>query len=348
MTDTSTSTPKNSSNPATKTPNSSSTTTTDNSSKVQGRWKQARVEEDPIIAPGYGRQSDLERLTASLNRESAVQLPVSAVEALMKAKGRGIRSSARTAETPSGRGTSAAATPISSAWADFMKEEGVNLNNNSNTAAASDSAARPKKDDEDEAKPPAAEKTGTAAESRSYLPLPWDSKEPTNKKARASADVGYLVQAGTLDASIVGRGKLSTADFAAHPYHLARPTVLKLPTMVSKVFSAGHSVHAICLDANGQVYGWGRNEGQQLGSNRPTNVYWPMPLDDLDCESPIVQAATGKSHTLFLNKDGEVWALGSNKFGQCGVKPGPASESVGTPRITAVPDGVQMAEVSVN
>mmetsp|Transcript_19621 Transcript_19621/g.37113 ORF Transcript_19621/g.37113 Transcript_19621/m.37113 type:complete len:642 (-) Transcript_19621:26-1951(-) len=347
MTDTSTSTPKNNSNSATQTPSSTATTSISSRNKGQGRWKQARIEEDPIIAPGYGRQSDLERLTSALNRESAVKLPVSAVEALMKAKGRGIRSSARTAETPSGRGTSsaaAAATPISSAWADFMKEEGVNVNNTTSTAAA---ASAKKDDDEDEQKPAAvAEKTGTAAESRNYLPLPWESKEPTSKKARGAADAGYLVQAGTLDASIVGRGKLSNADFAAHPYHLARPTVLKLPTMVTKVFSAGHSVHAICLDANGQVHGWGRNEGQQLGSSRPNNVYWPTPLDDFDSESPIVQAATGKSHTLFLNKDGEVWALGSNKFGQCGVKPGPASETVGTPRITAVPDGVEMAEIS--
>ena len=122
--------------------------------------------------------------------------------------------------------------------------------------------------------------------------------------------------------------------------------LIELPTMVTKVFSAGHSVHAICLDTNGQVYGWGRNEAQQLGTSRPTNVYWPTPLDDFESESPIVQAATGKSHTLFLNKNGEVWALGSNKFGQCGVKPGPASETVNTPRITAVPAGIEMAEVS--
>lgn len=348
MTDTSTGTPNNDTNA---TSGTADTTSNTSNTKVRGRWKQARIEEDPIIAPGYGRQTDLERLTAALNRESAVQLPVTAVEALMKAKGRGIRSSARTAETPSGRGTSgsaaaAAATPVSSAWADFMKEEGVNLN----SGAAAASAGTSQKNDQDEKKPAAvAEKTGTAAESRDYLALPWDSKEPANKKARgpSSDEGGYLVQAGTLDASIVGRGKLSAADFAAHSYHLARPTVLKLPTLISKVFSAGHSVHAICLDANGQVYGWGRNEGQQLGISRPTNVYWPTPLDDFDSESPIVQAATGKSHSLFLNKDGEVWALGSNKFGQCGVKPGPASETVGKPRITAVPDGIEMAEVSV-
>ena len=341
-----------------KTTSPPSTTTTSNANNATtaaqkivqrgGRWKQARIEEDPIIAPGYGRQSDLERLTNALNRDSAVQLPVSAVEALMKAKGRGIRSSARGAETP-GRGTSAAAaaaTPISSAWADFMKEEGVNLNPNGNDDTSSAAAAK-KEDDESKPAASTSDMVAAAGESRTYKPFPWDSKtaSPPSKKARGSdQEGGHLVQSGTLDASIVGRGKLSNADFSNHVYHLSLPTVLKLPTLITKVFSAGHSVHAIAIDSNGGVYGWGRNEGQQLGSHNPQNVYWPTRITDLD--EPIVQAATGKSHTLFLTRDGAVYALGSNKFGQCGVKPGPASETVGTPRITVVPDGVEMAEVS--
>lgn len=228
-----------------------------------------------------------------------------------------------------------------------MKEEGVNLNATTTTSSSNASGGRRKgKSDHDNDAKPAA--TAAPGESRTYHPLPWDTKAlPPTKKARgADGRGGYLVQSGTLDVSIVGRGKLSQADFNKFAFHLARPTRLHLPTLVTKVFSAGHAVHAIALDANGKVYGWGRNEGQQLGQSQPTNVYWPTLLTDLDNSLQITQAATGKSHSLFLTRGGEVYALGSNKFGQCGVKPGPASETVGTARITAMPAGVEMAEVS--
>ena len=336
--------------------NATSSPSTDNSStsvKPKGRrWQRGGGgEEDPIIAPGYGRQTDVERLTAALNRGSAnnVQLPVSAVLALMRARGRGMtRSSKDEPQTPTGTSAAAvAATPISSAWADFMKEEGVNLNTTITTTAAttttttSSTAANTSrtKSTGDDTKPAA---TGLA---RNYLPLLWDTvkQAPQKKKARKHLQEGYLVQSGTLDFAIVGRGKLSADDFANHVYHLARPTRLQIPTLVTKVFSAGHAVHALCLDANGNVYGWGRNEAQQLGSDQPRNVYWPTVLSG--APSNVVQAATGKSHSLFLTADGQVYGLGSNKFGQCAVKPGPASETVGTPRVTAVPEGVAMAEV---
>ena len=81
---------------------------------------------------------------------------------------------------------------------------------------------------------------------------------------------------------------------------------------------------------------------QQLGSGLPTNVYWPTLLSDDSWAAgrPIVQAATGKAHSMFLTDQGDVYALGTNKLGQCGVKPGVASEMVGSPRLCAAPEGV--------
>ena len=92
-----------------------------------------------IVAPGFGTARDIQRLAHDLGGT----LPIEAVEAMMQAKGRGIRSRSRSAhsnkdddrdgEEPSQTTTSSAAattttaatTITSNAWADFIKEEGV-------------------------------------------------------------------------------------------------------------------------------------------------------------------------------------------------------------------------------
>jgi hypothetical protein len=330
------------------TPSTFGKNSSSSSNDKKTRWQRTQADQDPILAPGYGRKSDLEALTAALNRGSSTKLPLEAVEALMKARGRGIRSSARGgAETPARDGTSGnaaapAATPISSAWADFMKEEGVGVASTKKETTPTKRSGR-----KEEA---AASSTSTTGASRVYSLFGETTKPSALKKSRKDAEAGgVLVQAGTLDTAMVGRDRISADDIAAKAYHLTFPTQLVLPTLVTKVFSAGHAVHALALDTNGQVYGWGRNEGQQLGSGLPTNVYWPTLLSDDSWAAgrPIVQAATGKAHSMFLTDQGDVYALGTNKLGQCGVKPGVASEMVGSPRLCAAPEGVEMAQVSL-
>jgi hypothetical protein len=338
------------------TPSTFGKNSSSSSNDKKTRWQRTQADQDPILAPGYGRKSDLEALTAALNRGSSTKLPLEAVEALMKARGRGIRSSARGgAETPARDGTSSgnaaapAATPISSAWADFMKEEGVGVASTKKETTTTPTKRSGRKE-EAAASAAAASATSTTGASRVYSLFGDTTKPPALKKSRKDAEAGgVLVQAGTLDTAMVGRDRISADDIAAKAYHLTFPTQLVLPTLVTKVFSAGHAVHALALDTNGQVYGWGRNEGQQLGSGLPTNVYWPTLLSDDSWAAgrPIVQAATGKAHSMFLTDQGDVYALGTNKLGQCGVKPGVASEMVGSPRLCAAPEGVEMAQVSL-
>jgi alpha-tubulin suppressor-like RCC1 family protein len=57
------------------------------------------------------------------------------------------------------------------------------------------------------------------------------------------------------------------------------------------------------------IWGWGRNECHQLASNLLDDVALPTVLD-LPKHSPVISAATGKSHTLFLYADGSVYAIG--------------------------------------
>jgi alpha-tubulin suppressor-like RCC1 family protein len=253
--------------------------------------RSARVHQhDPILYPGFGTAKDLQKLAADLSSESS-KLPVEAVEAIMTSRGRGLNASED------------AAPVISNAWASFMQEEGVG--NTSNTAtttttttSSSDKRKSPgRKAEEDKAIP-------SADTNRVYIDV------SSYKKNKLTA--GALVQTGTLDVTTVGRTK--STDVTA--YHLTIPTVLSLPRKITSVFTSCSAVHSIAVAENGTCYGWGRNEAQQLTAQLPQNVYYPT---ELPCP-PVQSAATGKSHTILLYKDGTLWAVGSNKSGQCGIK----------------------------
>lgn len=243
--------------------------------------RSARVHQhDPILYPGFGTAKDIQRLAADLSSESQ-RLPVEAVEVIMKSRGRGLNASD---EAP-------AAPVISNAWASFMQEEGVDNKRKSpgrKTEQEEDSKAT----------------TSLSAEtSRVY-------HDGSSKKSKQTA--GVLIQTGTLDATIVGRSKSNDAA----EYHLMIPTCLSLPRKITSVFTSCSAVHSIALAEDGTCYGWGRNESQQLTAQLPQNVYFPT---EMPCP-PVKSAATGKSHTILLYADGTLWATGSNKSGQCGIK----------------------------
>jgi alpha-tubulin suppressor-like RCC1 family protein len=105
-------------------------------------------------------------------------------------------------------------------------------------------------------------------------------------------------------------------NFSA-PYACEVPTLLKLPVKVRSVFSAGHACHTIAIMESGEVYGWGRNELGNLGGDLAKNVFSPTRLSNVPT-GRVEAAAVGKGHTLLL-VDGAIFAVGSNKVGQCGM-----------------------------
>ncbi|KAL7559014.1 hypothetical protein ACA910_016360 [Epithemia clementina (nom. ined.)] len=289
---------------------------------IRRRRSKRVLEQDPIIAPGYGTRKDILRLTHELNwgnndenndNTNTTTLPDEVVEEIMKARGRGIRSSSRQREQQesAAAAVAATATPVSSAWADFMKEEGVlsgggggnkkddgDKESDSSPNRSSKRKANPN-DDEDndqdndnhDAKMAASGDTATGGDSdaRHYvLPVEWEEMEVASsskkKKPRATTSAqdstagGVLLQAGTLDANIVGRSKSSGSKSqkqqqqqAAAAFHCPIPTRILFPSnpiQILHVFTSCNAVHSFALATNGITYGWGRNECSQLGPLR--------------------------------------------------------------------------------
>lgn len=88
-----------------------------------------------------------------------------------------------------------------------------------------------------------------------------------------------------------------------------------LPTdeTYTKVFTNNYGMLVLTVD--GKVYAWGKNTSRRLGL--PDATYSVPTL--VNTLPPIKDIAMGREHTLFLDFDNNIWAAGSNSFGQLGI-----------------------------
>lgn len=245
------------------------------------------------------------------------------VKAMLAAQGAGLptatsRASRRAAPPPASAAAPSATGKGSSAWADFMEEEMPEQKKKSDDNNDVSTRANSKADDA------SADSTTAAAEvvedtSRKYiLPL-----EPLTHKA------GVLAQTGTLDTKLTGREKLGAASSnpALSHVHLDSPTVFCRESIFQNVktqFVATSSTacHNLAVDVDGVLYGWGRNEQNQLGLGpdcEEKDVMLPRKLGGPWGSEKIVAAATGKSHSVVIDASGMMYAAGLNKNGQLGI-----------------------------
>ena len=245
------------------------------------------------------------------------------VRAMLAAQGAGLptatasgRTSRRSTDAKQ-RGSavkSAAPMPANNPWSDFMQDEMPSDKKKDEEAAAAVATPPETKAEVNEK----VDKTSASSSlGRKYV-LPIQRLPDT---------VGILAQTGTLDSAIAGRDKLSSGhitDDNAH-IHLSEPTILFPDSvfdglMVKFVATSCSSCHSLAVDTNGVLYGWGRNEMNQLGDTAVLgkDVMIPCKLEGPWTE-PIVAAATGKSHSVVIDESGMMYAIGSNKNGQCGV-----------------------------
>ena len=74
--------------------------------------------------------------------------------------------------------------------------------------------------------------------------------------------------------------------------------------------------HTVAIDKNGKSWGWGVNNGGQLGDNSITSRLTPVSV--LGATKTFCQIAAGNVHTVAIDKNGRAWGWGGNVQGQLG------------------------------
>ena len=78
------------------------------------------------------------------------------------------------------------------------------------------------------------------------------------------------------------------------------------------------SSSSYALDASGNLYSWGYNAAGQLGNGNSTDQYTPVKVAFPVGVTRWIAAAAGASHGLAIGGDGNLYAWGSNAYGQLG------------------------------
>ncbi|RKG77780.1 RCC1 domain-containing protein [Corallococcus terminator] len=114
----------------------------------------------------------------------------------------------------------------------------------------------------------------------------------------------------------------------------AEPTPFEVPGLPTIRTMAAGVNHALALDADGKVWGWGLNTSAQVGTGvTSAAVLTPTQVAGVPRATAL---AAGAGHSLLVDEQfGNVWAWGQNTFGQVGT--GSASSIVTAPRAV---DGV--------
>ncbi len=102
------------------------------------------------------------------------------------------------------------------------------------------------------------------------------------------------------------------------------PVLLTLPGATGPVtqIAAGYT-HTLVLTSTGQVFAFGRNHFGQLGNSVNIGTENPNPTPTLvtlpGAGGTVTQIAAGSGHSLVLTSTGQLYAFGSNMWGQLGV-----------------------------
>jgi len=116
-----------------------------------------------------------------------------------------------------------------------------------------------------------------------------------------------------------GNNLFWTLGNASTVNNISTPT--QLPGLYNITAIAAGSIHALALDANGNVWAWGLNPDGQLGNGTLESSRAPVQVQGLtDIIQISASTAVGLSisHSVALRSDGTVWGWGSSAHGRLG------------------------------
>ncbi len=121
------------------------------------------------------------------------------------------------------------------------------------------------------------------------------------------------------------------------------PTLVSLPGAsgpVSEIAAGGG--HSLVLTSSGQLYAFGSNISGQLGNTTNEGTSTPNPTPTLvtlpGASGPVSEIAAGELESLALTSSGQLYAFGSNHFGQLGNTTNEGTEEPNpTPTLVSLP-----------
>lgn len=120
----------------------------------------------------------------------------------------------------------------------------------------------------------------------------------------------------------LGRGDADRANCGTNKTNNCRLDIGAVPGLDNVVAIAAGYDHALALKADGSLWSMGWNSRGQLGngntedSSTPVQVQW-LP-QDASTVGQIVQIAAGSQSSFALDDKGQVWAWGTNRYGNAG------------------------------
>lgn len=121
------------------------------------------------------------------------------------------------------------------------------------------------------------------------------------------------------------------------------PVKADLPPGVRVTAVSGGFGHSLALTSSGHVYAWGSGTSGQLGNGTTANSRVPVEVH-LPQGVTATAIAAGFTHSLAVTSTGQVYAWGSNSFGELGDGNTSTRESV--PVRVDLPDGVKVTAVA--
>jgi len=117
-----------------------------------------------------------------------------------------------------------------------------------------------------------------------------------------------------------GHGRLGVADLTTHQNYPIRVSFPLTAPAMTQIYAGMWS--SFSIDANGYLWGWGRNHTGQLGDNTTTDRETPVrimgPTQRLTAGERVVEVSSRRYHTIALTSNGRVFTWGQGWNGRLG------------------------------